>query len=95
MLTPNTVTDPQLLKAELAEAKVRGYAIDNCEIYADLRCVAVPIHDADGGVIAALSCSGATDVVTFEAIPGLVSELRAASAAVHAKLFPASNFRLQ
>jgi IclR family acetate operon transcriptional repressor len=95
MLTQNTVTDPAALRADLEQVRARGWAVDDGEIYVGLRCVAVPLHDADGKVMAAISCSGHTDVVTWEAVPQLFEALRAASAEVHAKLFPASLFRVQ
>lgn len=88
MLTTNTVTDPARLREELAEVRARGWAIDDGEIYLGLRCVAVPVHDAEGGVLAAVSCSGSTDVVTWERVPELAAALREAAATVQAKLFP-------
>ncbi|WP_439533624.1 IclR family transcriptional regulator [Polymorphobacter sp.] len=95
MLSPNTVTDPEVLRAELAQVRARGWAIDDGEIYVGLRCVAVPLFDAEGGAMAAISCSGSTDVVTWEAVPRLFEALREASEAVRAKLFPASRLRVQ
>jgi DNA-binding IclR family transcriptional regulator len=95
MLTANTVTDPDVLRADLAMVRARGWAVDDGEIYVGLRCVAVPVHDADGGVMAAVSCSGSTEVVTWERVPQLADALREASAAVHAKLFPASRLGVQ
>jgi len=88
MLTSSTVTDPARLRDELAEVKARGWAIDDGEIYTGLRCVAVPVHDAEGGVLAAISCSGSTDVVTWEQVPLLADALREAATTVQAKLFP-------
>lgn len=95
MLTANTVTDPARLREEVAEVKARGWAIDDGEIYHGLRCVAAPVHDADGGVLAAISCSGSMDVVTWERVPMLAEALQEAAAAVQAKLFPAARARLQ
>lgn len=55
--TPNTVIDPQSLNLELAQARASGFAVDDQEYTPGLRCVAVPIHDHEGMVIAALSAS--------------------------------------
>jgi DNA-binding IclR family transcriptional regulator len=56
--TKNTITDPNILKAELEKIRVRGYAVDNGEIMSSLRCVAAPIMDHEGKALAAISVSG-------------------------------------
>ncbi len=56
--TQNTITDPNILKAELQEIRVSGYAVDNGEIMASLRCVAAPIMNHKGNACAAISISG-------------------------------------
>lgn len=56
--TPNTITDEQALLAELARTRERGYAIDDEEMEIGLYCVAAPVRDAHGEVVAALSVSG-------------------------------------
>jgi len=49
-------TFPDLL-AELAGVRARGFAVDDQEYTPGLRCVAVPVHDADHQVVAALSAA--------------------------------------
>lgn len=56
-LTPNTIVDPDLLMAELNVVRTQAYAIDNAEIAEGLRCLAVPIQQPDGRVLAAISIS--------------------------------------
>lgn len=56
--TPNTVTDVDDLLDELAEVRERGYAVDDEENIEGLRCVATPVHGADGPVAGALSVTG-------------------------------------
>lgn len=56
-LTPNTITDPDLLRAELESVGEKGYAIDDSEISGNLNCAAVPIRSGRGRVVAALSLS--------------------------------------
>lgn len=51
---PRTITSPAALQAELRRAGQRGYALNNDEMDAGLRAVAVPIC-AGGQVVAALS----------------------------------------
>jgi DNA-binding IclR family transcriptional regulator len=56
--TQNTLTDPADLEAELQKVRTQGYAVDNEEIMDGLRCVAAPIKDQSGKVVAAISLSG-------------------------------------
>ncbi len=56
--TKNTVTDPDALLSELQAIRLRGYAVDNGEYEAGVRCVAAPIRNHNGDVLAALSVSG-------------------------------------
>lgn len=57
-LTSKTITEPGMLRTHLGEIRVRGYAIDDCEIADDLVCFAVPIRRPDGTTLAALSSAG-------------------------------------
>ncbi len=56
--TMNTITDPIKLKDELKIIKRRGVSIDNEERESGIRCLATPIRDAHGDVVAAISISG-------------------------------------
>ncbi|WP_337844607.1 IclR family transcriptional regulator [Thermus sp.] len=56
-LTPNTITTLDELKTELQAVRERGYAYDIEEAVPELCCVAAPIRDHTGEVIAALSLS--------------------------------------
>jgi len=56
-LTPKTVTDPDALRAELAEARSRGWAGSNAERTSGIRAVAAPIFDHTGQVVGALGLS--------------------------------------
>jgi IclR family pca regulon transcriptional regulator len=55
--TRYTITDPQELRAELARAAARGHALVDQELEEGLRSLAVPLHDADGVVVAAVNVS--------------------------------------
>lgn len=56
--TPNAITEPEALFAELELTRERGWAIDNEESEEGLTCFAVPLIDRSGAAIAAISCSG-------------------------------------
>lgn len=55
--TENTITDPGQLTAEFARVRERGYAIDAIENEEGVRCVAAPVRDHTGSVVAAMSVS--------------------------------------
>lgn len=56
--TARTIHDIDSLTEHLLEVRERGYAFDEGEHEAEVRCVAVPIYNADGDVSAAISVSG-------------------------------------
>jgi DNA-binding IclR family transcriptional regulator len=59
--TERTTTDPDALRAELDAIRERGYAVDDEEHHAGLRCLAAPILDGDGRVLGAMSVAGPTN----------------------------------
>jgi len=56
--TDTTITDKDAFLQELRAIRSRGYAVDNGEFEVGVRCVAAPIRDRTGTVIAAVSVSG-------------------------------------
>ncbi|HMS20095.1 IclR family transcriptional regulator [uncultured Sphingorhabdus sp.] len=59
-LTERTITDPDLLGAELQQVAREGFAVDDEEVVTGLQCIAVPVRNSKGEVIAAISASRAT-----------------------------------
>jgi IclR family KDG regulon transcriptional repressor len=57
-LTPKTITEPGQLRQEIEEVARTGVAYDDGEFNAEVRCVAVPVHDFTGQVVGALGISG-------------------------------------
>ncbi len=57
-ITPKTLTTVSALRAELEKIRAQGYALDDEEHAVGLRCIAAPIFDETGDVIAAVSASG-------------------------------------
>lgn len=55
--TPNTITTIEQLQVELKKVRQQGYAYDREEVVPDLCCVAAPVRDYTGKVIAAMSLS--------------------------------------
>jgi IclR family transcriptional regulator, acetate operon repressor len=58
-LTERTITDPEQLKAELEHVAAQGFAVDNEEVVGGLQCIAMPVRNSHGAVIAAISASRA------------------------------------
>lgn len=55
--TPTTITHPQQLHEELARIRRQGWSYDNGEDYADVRCVAAPVFNANNELTAAIRWS--------------------------------------
>jgi DNA-binding IclR family transcriptional regulator len=58
--TSKTITSPEVLEQEIARTRAQGYAVDDEEFAPGIRCVARPIYDPEGRMIAALGVSGPT-----------------------------------
>jgi DNA-binding IclR family transcriptional regulator len=84
-LTPRTITTPEQLIQELWEVKERGYAVDDEESLPGLRCVAAPIWD-NSGVVASLSASGSTLIVTQQRVDEIGARVIAAARSISAQL---------
>jgi DNA-binding IclR family transcriptional regulator len=56
-LTENTITDKKELEKELNRIKKQGFALDREENEKDIYCIAAPIRNYQGEVIAAISIS--------------------------------------
>lgn len=57
-LTARTVTAPAPLRVELAKVREQGFALDFEECEEGARCIAVPVRNARGETVAAVSISG-------------------------------------
>ena len=62
--TPNTITDPVELTAELERIRERGFAIDDEEYDEGLRCIGAGVRDHSGHVVSALGIGGPVTRVT-------------------------------
>ncbi|MDT9687105.1 IclR family transcriptional regulator [Streptomyces sp. P9(2023)] len=56
-MTPDSITAHDALRAALAEIRERGVAVEHRESNPDVSCVAAPVRDGAGRVVAALSVS--------------------------------------
>lgn len=92
-LTRSTIIDPGELALELARVRRNGYAVDNCELFDDLRCVAVPVRGHSGKVVAALSASFPASRLPLEKVEDVAGHLQQQAATLGEKLFPSLHGR--
>ncbi len=59
--TPHSLTSLEALEKELDKVRRHGIAYDDEEAELGLKCVAAPIHDDEGHIVAALSVSAPAD----------------------------------
>jgi IclR family pca regulon transcriptional regulator len=95
--TERTITDPDELRAVVAQVREQGWALVDQELEVGLRSVAAPIRGADGRVMAALNASAAAPRVPIEELrkrflPALLRTADQISASL-ARVAPRSNRR--
>lgn len=83
--TPNTISNPEELKLHLQRIRRQGYTMDDSEHEADIKCVAAPLHDDSGNVVASISIAGPgfrmnRERMEEEILPGVVQTARNISA---------------
>jgi IclR family KDG regulon transcriptional repressor len=67
-MTEKTITDPIKLKEHLKFVRIQGFAIDDEENEKGIRCVAAPIYNEVGRVVASISISGPAIRITMKRI---------------------------
>ncbi len=80
--TERTITDRAVLESELDRIVSVGYAVDNEEYVLGVACVAVPVRNRNGDVIAALAVQGATARLPLMRAIEFIPRLRAAAAEI-------------
>ncbi len=84
--TPRTVTDAKALRAIFESVRERGYAIEDEESEAGIRCIAAPVRNAGGTVIGAVGIAGPSQRLSLEALTALAGPLIEAAAAISVRL---------
>lgn len=84
--SPTTITTVEALQAELESIRQRGYALDNGETGEPVRCVAAPVRDYTGNVVAAVSVSGPEKQVHRGRDNELSNAVRRATSMISARL---------
>jgi IclR family acetate operon transcriptional repressor len=73
--TPATITDPMVLRQELARVRTQGFAVACEELEKGLNVVAAPLRDHTGQVIAAASVAGPAYRMPVDILPHLAAQL--------------------
>ena len=80
--TPRTLSEPDALFADLARAHVRGWALDDEERNAGMRCIAAAIFNEFGDPVAGLSVSGPVERLGDAVVAALGPKVAAAAAEI-------------
>jgi len=94
--TPATLVDPAALAADLAQARARGFAIDDEECEAGMRSIAAPVFDESGAAIAAVGIAGPAQRLSLPVLEGFAPDLLEAAEAISQRLggrMPAQGLR--
>lgn len=83
---PNSITDRDVLRDEVARAAERGYATADEEHHRGLRAVAVPVLRPDGSVFAALSTAAPAFRRSMDDLVAMVPLLEAAASELGVRL---------
>jgi DNA-binding IclR family transcriptional regulator len=73
--THRTLVTAEALRVEIEKTRRRGYAVDDEELEEGLRCIAVPVLDAQRLPVAAVSVSGPSFRVTAQKLPAIANHL--------------------
>lgn len=84
--TENTITTSVTLLAELEQVNAEGWAHDNAEHESFVHCIATPIRDASGQVIAAVSFSVPIVMLSYDDLLKLLPELMATTESISTEL---------
>ena len=81
--TDNTITDVPQLRKELQKVMALGYAVDDQEYHPDVRCVAAPVRDNRGVVVAAIGITAPASSFTKTQIPHFATQVKEAACAIY------------
>jgi IclR family acetate operon transcriptional repressor len=85
-LTPHTITGLPQLRRELERIREQGYALDQEEAVEGLRCVAGPVFNNTGQIVAAFSVAGSATRLTPARIPEIAQMVRETSQQISYRL---------
>ncbi|HEX2620508.1 MAG TPA: IclR family transcriptional regulator [Phototrophicaceae bacterium] len=84
--TGYTITDEEALQAHMTQVRAQGYALDDEEYDEGIRCIAAPVYNHTGLVVASIGASGPAVRVTRDRVPALAAYVMNAAADLSAAL---------
>jgi len=84
--TPQTITDAGKLTKALALVRQRGYAMDDEESEIGMRCIAAPIRNDGGEVVAAVGVAGPVSRLTKKTLASFAPHVIGTAAAISARI---------
>jgi len=76
-LTPNTITDKEILKSELEDTRARGYSVNRREYTYTRAGLGAPIFQSKGQLAGGMSVSGGAEMILGDQMEHLLNELLA------------------
>src|SRR5207237_4468822 len=84
--TPRTIRNLARFRKELVRVIQQGYAMDDQETDMGARCVAAPVLDESGKVVAAISVSGPITRMSLDRIQAFAGATREAARTISARI---------
>jgi DNA-binding IclR family transcriptional regulator len=84
--TPQTLTDPDELIKALDTVRQKGCAVEDEESEIGVRCIAAPIRDDAGEVVAAVGVAGPVNRLSKKALTAFMPHVIATAEAISARL---------
>ena len=81
-ITPNTITDPKVLREELLTIRRQGYATNDSEYIVGVVGAAVPVRSEEDRILAVLTISAPKIRMTLERLTGFIPAMRSAAAKI-------------
>lgn len=85
-LTPHTLTSSSKLRADVEMTRERGYVLSMEDVTVGVAAIGVPVFDAAGQVVAAISAAGLRHEFEGDRAEAIAGRLRASAARVSANL---------
>ncbi len=85
-LTKHTITSKDALLVELETIQSRGYAIDDEECEEGVRCIAAPLRNYTGKIVASISVSGPVSRMTLKKMDSIREHVLAAATTISRQL---------
>lgn len=74
--TDKTIANPEMLRSHLTTVREKGYALDDEEYDVGVRCLAVPVYNSEGSVVAAVGISGPAHRIRFEHLDRYIERVK-------------------